>query len=93
MKNLSAVFKKYRIDIPLNLENGVGMTTVSKSSEKNWTEKRTQLLYKTAGPVKVKRYTCTRTKKKSRVTYKDSFKGHNVILHCILNPFPHDDTF
>ena len=26
----------------------------------------------------------TRTKKKSRVTYKDSFKGYNVILHYIL---------
>ena len=26
----------------------------------------------------------TRTKKKHRVTYKDSFKGYNVILHYIL---------
>ena len=28
--------------------------------------------------------TYTRTKKKRRVTYKDSFKGYNIILHYIL---------
>ena len=29
-------------------------------------------------------FTVTRTKKERRETYKESFKGYNVLLHCTL---------